>query len=132
MEALGYAVGAMPIEAASAGADHRRDRIWFVAHAAGDGCQRVQRGAETQIQEDGALKALAARYAPGDSFAEWRQLMARSEIRRLAHGVSSNVDVRPALRAFGNAIDLRPAAAFIQAAMNRPLLTSPNFQPEDI
>lgn len=33
LEALGYAVGAMPVEAASAGADHLRDRYWFVAHA---------------------------------------------------------------------------------------------------
>lgn len=32
MEGLGYAVGAMPVEAASAGADHRRDRYWFVAN----------------------------------------------------------------------------------------------------
>jgi DNA (cytosine-5)-methyltransferase 1 len=30
LEALEYAVGAMPIEAASAGADHLRDRFWFV------------------------------------------------------------------------------------------------------
>lgn len=33
LEALGYAVGAMPIQAASAGADHIRDRFWFVADA---------------------------------------------------------------------------------------------------
>jgi len=32
LEAMGRAVGAMPIQAASAGADHLRDRYWFVAH----------------------------------------------------------------------------------------------------
>jgi len=32
LEAMGYAVGAMPIQAASAGADHLRDRFWFVGH----------------------------------------------------------------------------------------------------
>ncbi len=32
LDAMGYAVGAMPIEAASAGADHLRDRFWFVGH----------------------------------------------------------------------------------------------------
>lgn len=32
LEALDYAVGAMPVEAASAGADHLRDRYWFVGH----------------------------------------------------------------------------------------------------
>ncbi|NNH46019.1 DNA cytosine methyltransferase [Rhizobium laguerreae] len=31
LEALGYAMGAIPMEAASAGADHFRDRYWFVA-----------------------------------------------------------------------------------------------------
>jgi DNA (cytosine-5)-methyltransferase 1 len=32
LEEMGYAVGCCPIEAASAGADHLRDRFWFVAH----------------------------------------------------------------------------------------------------
>ena len=32
LENLDYAVGAIPIEAASAGADHKRDRFWFVAN----------------------------------------------------------------------------------------------------
>ncbi|RXT22311.1 MULTISPECIES: DNA cytosine methyltransferase [unclassified Bosea (in: a-proteobacteria)] len=31
LDAMGYAVGAIPMEAASAGADHFRDRFWFVA-----------------------------------------------------------------------------------------------------
>lgn len=31
LEAMGYAMGAIPLEAASAGADHYRDRYWFVA-----------------------------------------------------------------------------------------------------
>ena len=33
LEALGYAVGAIPVEAASAGAYHLRDRFWFVAYS---------------------------------------------------------------------------------------------------
>lgn len=37
LEALGYAVGAIPLEAASAGAYHKRDRFWFVANAAKPG-----------------------------------------------------------------------------------------------
>ena len=32
LETVGYAVGAIPMEAASADADHFRDRYWFVAH----------------------------------------------------------------------------------------------------
>jgi len=35
LEAVGYAVGAMPIEAASAGAFQLRDRYWFVARSCG-------------------------------------------------------------------------------------------------
>jgi len=33
LEAMGYAVGTIPVEAASAGAYHLRDRYWFVADA---------------------------------------------------------------------------------------------------
>lgn len=40
LEALDYAVGCLPIEAASAGADHFRDRYFFVA----DGAQQQQHG----------------------------------------------------------------------------------------
>lgn len=36
LETMGYAVGALPIEAASAGAKHHRDRWWFVADAEWD------------------------------------------------------------------------------------------------
>ncbi len=36
LEALGYTVGAIPVEAASAGADHLRDRYWFVADSTGE------------------------------------------------------------------------------------------------
>jgi DNA (cytosine-5)-methyltransferase 1 len=48
LEALGYAVGCIPMEAASATADHYRDRFWFVADydfkCAGQG--GLQRGGE--------------------------------------------------------------------------------------
>jgi DNA (cytosine-5)-methyltransferase 1 len=115
LEGLGYAVGAMPIEAASAGADTKRDRFYFVADSASDGREGVQQRTAPQIPKNGAFETLAARYSPGDSFANWRELLAGTEVRRLAHGVSSNVAVRPSLRAFGNAVDLRPTAAFIKA-----------------
>lgn len=36
LEALGYTVGALPVEAASAGARHRRDRYWLIADAERD------------------------------------------------------------------------------------------------
>jgi len=117
LEAMGYAVGAIPIEARSAGADTKRDRYYFVAHAPSNGCKGVQHGAQAQVQEDRPSEALASRYGPGDSFSNWRQLLAGTDVRRMAPGISSFLDVRPSLRALGNAIDLRPAAAFIRAAL---------------
>jgi hypothetical protein len=55
LEALGYAVGAIPIEAASAGADQRRDRLWFVADTE-RACDRreVECGEAGQAQTNGS------------------------------------------------------------------------------
>ncbi len=39
LEEMGYAVGAVPVQAASAGADHLRDRYWFVAYTDDAGSQ---------------------------------------------------------------------------------------------
>lgn len=47
LEAMGYAVGAIPCEAASAGADHLRDRYWFVGHALDQG----------KLQQEGTERA---------------------------------------------------------------------------
>ncbi len=47
LEALDYAVGTIPIEAASAGADHLRDRFWFVAD---DGFGRCDGSREGQVE----------------------------------------------------------------------------------
>lgn len=53
LEALEYAVGAMPIEAASAGAEHFRDRYWFVAHGSS------QRGKWTASRSESPRSAIA-------------------------------------------------------------------------
>jgi DNA (cytosine-5)-methyltransferase 1 len=64
LEAVGYAVGAMPIEAASVGANHLRDRYWFVADAPSIGCQRVFRsGQDGTAQRSNGL--LANPHEPG-------------------------------------------------------------------
>lgn len=108
LEAVGYAVGAMPVQAASAGADHIRDRYWFVADAESRENRRVLK---PRLWTDPA--------ASGDSRHEWvigadgKSRRVKSGIRLLAHGVPARVGK---LRAFGNAIDPRPAAAFIKAA----------------
>ena len=48
LEALDYAVGAMPVEAASAGADHLRDRFWFVADDGSGRCAGSRGGQSEQ------------------------------------------------------------------------------------
>jgi DNA (cytosine-5)-methyltransferase 1 len=161
LEALGYAVGAIPVEAASAGADHLRDRYWFVANAddAGSQGRRVlpERAGERIAGPDGMVDAVRSTIrieprrrggscgadtwehrddsegslpdAVGEQAGtagqprererlEWvygadgKARRVKSGIRLLAHGVPARV---AKLRAFGNAIDLRPAAKFIQA-----------------
>lgn len=194
LEALGYAVGAMPVEAASAGADHLRDRFWFVAmadaggkrgtaglpasprgreglsevandsgggislahpdqlgqsqgreqrsgqlgRAGGDpqacdgvdvaepGGDGAERGAGGGVAPEGAperihWRASRSSFAPrldGQDFA-W-VIGADGKARRVEPGVRLLVDGFPhrvgLLRGFGNAIDPRPAAAFIKAA----------------
>jgi DNA (cytosine-5)-methyltransferase 1 len=188
LEALEYAVGAMPIEAASAGADHLRDRYWFVANTddarsqgrsllperacerptgpdglantesqrgrevlghvkssagrgqspghsssggqdgmdvADPGSDGAGRGPEGRSGSEGATerqhwRASRSSLAPRlDGEVEWvigadgKARRVKPGIRLLAHGVPNRVGL---LRGFGNAIDPRPAAAFIRAA----------------
>jgi len=117
LEALEYAVGAMPIEAACVGAPHKRDRFWFVADAAKHGCERLQRGAKAQIPEDGAPETLGPWDDSSHPFSNWREQLAQSTVVRVDDGVSSALDIRPRLRAYGNAIVPQVAAEFIKAYM---------------
>jgi DNA (cytosine-5)-methyltransferase 1 len=48
LEAEGYEVQAYVLPACAVNAPHRRDRVWFVAHRCGDGCERNQEYAEGQ------------------------------------------------------------------------------------
>jgi len=151
LEAMGYAVGAIPVEAASAGADHLRDRYWFVANADTarlQGRQLLperagQRTAGADGVANGGNMVDAARLAErkphhqsdtsaargqarsvsggaGDDLqwvigADGKARRVKPGIRLLADGVPNRV---AKLRAFGNAIDPRPAAAFIRAALD--------------
>ena len=143
LEALGYAVGAIPMEAASAGADHFRDRYWFVADVPGE--RRHGGGAPAEpyrrpvVEEHGSgpmVNPEGDGWGPRWTEAEfrrrgftapvanigdrqyiecpdgkWRRIPGPG-VRWLVNGLPSRVAM---LRAFGNAIDPRPAAAFIQA-----------------
>jgi DNA (cytosine-5)-methyltransferase 1 len=65
LEALEYAVGFMPVEAASAGAFHLRDRYWFVGHdtrvGRGEGRSQpaVHERRGTAVAGDGGASAVA-------------------------------------------------------------------------
>ena len=142
LDALGYAVGAIPIEAASAGADHLRDRYWFVGDATGDGWgegwpeHEVRGGRPTAARDglpvhlvdaigqrgcggDGQRQDAADAHASGEGSAtDWwlgsdgKARPVKPGLRLLVDGLPGRVD---AIRVFGNAIDPRPAAEFIKA-----------------
>lgn len=116
LEASGYAVAATPLCAYAIGAPHERLRTFWVAHATGNGCQRLQRSAQTQVQENGPFKTLDAWHGTGHPFEQWPKLLAGTCVRKLDDGVSSELVIRPALRGFGNAIVPQLAALFIQAS----------------
>jgi DNA (cytosine-5)-methyltransferase 1 len=139
LEAVGYAVGAMPVEAASVGANHRRDRLWFVAHADERGWPQRQgngsaMGYGHSVAAGGGDVANAnGHYGYGRSSivqmgrgritseAENNGQPVRTQwsiepgVGRVAHGVPARV---AKLRALGNAIVPQCAAEFIRAAID--------------
>ena len=113
LEREDYAVGAVGLPAASVGAPHIRQRLWFVADA-----QR-ERGRRRQPRVEDAADAREPVQAGGFwSTVEWiscRDGKARPVepgLFPLAHGVSNRVGI---LRGAGNAIVPQVAAAFIDA-----------------
>jgi DNA (cytosine-5)-methyltransferase 1 len=131
LETMEYAVGAMPIPAACAGAFHLRDRYFWVAAGNLDNamCTRLERyagdGHPAQgrpIQDrsiaspSGQLKisnrkTVELQWALG---ADKKVRPVGPGLRLLAHGIPDRIR-RIQLHGFGNAIDTRPAAEFIAA-----------------
>jgi DNA (cytosine-5)-methyltransferase 1 len=103
LEALGYAVGGTPIEAASVGATHRRDRFWFVADAEWDKQPRE----ESRRRPAGRV---GREFQPVPWDGGWPAALAR--FRAMDGGLSRCVEATDAAR---NAIVPQVAAAFIQA-----------------
>ena len=147
LEAMGYAVGCMPIEAASANADHFRDRYWLVAHGYGKRSQ-ISLGEPGDIAtQRQAAAGDRVRILVDDPGFGWGKGWTEHEfhIRGFAAAVAGvkdrqyvecpdrkwrrlppprvrwlgiGISARVAkLRAFGNSIDPRPAAQFIGAYM---------------
>jgi len=103
LEGLGYALGATKIEAASVGAPHRRDRLWFAAYAEWD---------EQPREEPRSRKA--GRVGRLEQSVPWHEPWQRalSRLRALDDGVPRNVAGTDAAR---NAIVPQVAAEFIKA-----------------
>lgn len=104
VEALNYEIQPFDIPACALGADHRRQRLWLVAHSASNRQQRHMREVATQTMDNGPSQALVAWDGTSGPFLDWPQLMAKSELCRVVNGVSSVVDIRPRLHAYGNSI----------------------------
>lgn len=119
LEALDYAFGAMPLQAASAGAFHLRDRIYFVADAGGKGlAKRVGEPGvlrEVACPSEGENSANAA--GPGQA---WFNGPDRKK-RPIEPGIYPLVDESAGrvgrLRAYGNGLDAKAAEAFVRAYM---------------
>jgi DNA (cytosine-5)-methyltransferase 1 len=130
LEAAGYAVAAAVLPACSVGAPHRRDRLWFVANAAGQ-----QMGSTGQPWQHGNVRAMADTdscngfwgsgplqvgrnciegQVTNGSNGKRTQWLVKPGLSLLAHGVPGRVG---RLRGYGNAIVPQVAAEFIRAAM---------------
>jgi DNA (cytosine-5)-methyltransferase 1 len=123
LESLGYAVRAADLPAASLGAPHIRQRLWFVADA-----DRERRGRLGLAQGQGMAEPSGSRFSfperealpeagrrpEGRATAECDWWRAEPGVGRVAYGVPGRVGM---LRAWGNAIVPQVAARFIRIAM---------------
>jgi site-specific DNA-cytosine methylase len=106
LEALGYAVGAIPIEAACAGTTHKRDRFWLFADAEWDKQPRQ----EPRSRQTGRVGRIIEPF-PWDE--PWESALSR--FRALGDGLPRSVGATDAAR---NAIVPQVAAEIIAAYMD--------------
>lgn len=106
LEAVGYAVGAMPIEASSAGARHSRPRWWFVADAE----RNEQSRQEPRSRQAGRVGRIIEPF-PWDE--PWESALSR--FRTVGDGLPRSVGATDAAR---NAIVPEVGAHFIAAFMD--------------
>ena len=114
LEAAGYACG--PVDLCAIGGEHKRQRLWFVAHADGwdTSSEGLQRGWEHRQQPQVRLARPRREY-------EW--LVCRDGQRRAVEpGTLPVTHAYPGrlgrVRPYGNAIDAEAAAAFIGAVID--------------
>jgi DNA (cytosine-5)-methyltransferase 1 len=104
LAALGYDAEWESIPAGAVGAPHQRDRVWIVAYAPGHRREGELRQALAQALDDASSQALGPWHGAGHPFEQWEKLLGEPAARRVADGVSSYVDIRPRLHAYGNTV----------------------------
>jgi DNA (cytosine-5)-methyltransferase 1 len=131
LEGMGYALGAMPIEAASAGAFHLRDRFWFVADTCGARLEKRVSNAGVLQEMAGSSERQDAPDVAGAGFAwfngpDGKRRPFEPSIRPLADVSAGAVGRVRAdqghragrLKGYGNAINAQAAQEFIAAYMD--------------
>jgi DNA (cytosine-5)-methyltransferase 1 len=113
LEAMGRAVGAMPIQAASAGADHLRDRYWFVAHTDDARSQGWKLLPECAGERSAGANGLA--YAARDDQQRDRQSGTGSEPQVATGGLRAASDMGDG-ESYGRHVRARQAAAGLLGA----------------
>lgn len=113
LEAAGYAVGAFNLPAASAGAFHIRQRLWFVANANSYGLEAKNN--KNGIRHAADRKGCARRSGNVGSERFWDSPRPRGSVPlEVGNGVPASVG---RLRGYGNAIVPQVAAEFVSAYM---------------
>lgn len=114
---MGYSMGAIPLEASSAGAFHLRSRIFFVADTVSLGREEIGLQAAGSISPSREESTDISSHAGQVDFV----LCLDGKKRPVEPGTPTLVDAHPRrvgkLRAYGNGIDVGAATAFISAYM---------------
>lgn len=129
MESTGYSIGAFDLCAASVGAPHIRQRLWFYANRLDNTfSERLQPQTKQRVtttdQWQSDTHSASSRISNG--FTQWQNVVyvpcADGKIRPIKPSIELLVDgnksVMGRLRAYGNAINAEVAIYFIKAAMD--------------
>lgn len=102
LEADGYTCWPpLVIPAGAAGALHRRDRVWLVAHAMRSGRQQLNPAAKPVEQTEGIVRNNSF---GADAFGTTGWSADKSAILRMAYGLPDRLDRRKRIKALGNAV----------------------------